>query len=47
MAKSSALKQPAGKPRDADDSPATETVNLSLRLLECLPPNWFCLDLDV
>src|SRR5689334_17003176 len=36
MAKVTALKQPGRKSRSAEDSPATETVNLSLRLLERL-----------
>jgi IclR family transcriptional regulator, acetate operon repressor len=36
MAKVTALKQPARRPRADEDSPATETVNLSLRLLERL-----------
>jgi DNA-binding IclR family transcriptional regulator len=36
MAKASAVKQPPGRLRGTDDSPATETVNLSLRLLERL-----------
>jgi DNA-binding IclR family transcriptional regulator len=36
MAKLVPLRKPAGKPRPADGSPATETVDLSLRLLERL-----------
>lgn len=36
MNKITVLKQSGRKPRAADDSPATETVNLSLRLLERL-----------
>ena len=36
MAKVTALRRPASKPRPADKSPATETVDLSLRLLERL-----------
>ena len=36
MIKITALKQSGRKPRAADDSPATETVGLSLRLLERL-----------
>jgi IclR family transcriptional regulator, acetate operon repressor len=36
MTKTTALKRPGGKPRAVGDSPATETVNLSLRLLERL-----------
>jgi DNA-binding IclR family transcriptional regulator len=36
MAEITALKHPGRKPRAAADSPATETVNLSLRLLERL-----------
>src|SRR5438309_1700714 len=36
MTKITALKRPGRKPRAVGDSPATETVNLSLRLLERL-----------
>src|SRR6476646_10699827 len=36
MPKVTALRRPTGKPRSLDESPANETVDLSLRLLERL-----------